>query len=321
MEEIQSFEQVIERLREPSPSDSVLHELSGLHGAELSLLTGAWHSFPTEYRQEVVSRLVEIGETDFETDFSKVFEVCLSDEDPRVRTAAIDGLWEVQDVALVRPLVRILSEDQSDIVREAAAISLSRFALLAELGRLQSRLADMVWQALWNAFHDAQADLDVRRRAVESLAYFSRPEVAQVIESAYEDEEDRMRVSAIFAMGRSADEMWGERVLTELERDDPEMRFEAARACGALRVVEAIPILSRMVADPDLDARLAAVWALGQIGGQEAQRVLEICWREGSEALQDAAEEALAELDFTAGVLDFSLYNYGSANPDEDESD
>jgi len=106
------------------------------------------------------------------------------------------------------------------------------------------------------------------------------------------------------------------------------MRYEAARACGALQVAEAVPILTRMVADPDLEVKLAAVWALGQIGGPEAQRVLEICSEQGDEGLQDAATEALEELDFGAGTFEFPLWTADGEEEDgfdwdeeEDEDD
>jgi HEAT repeat protein len=321
MAELTDFGSALKQLQEPSVPDSVLYELSNLHGDELALLTDTWPALPLGSRQAIASRLVEIAEADFETDFSRVFIICLKDKDPQVRKAAIDGLWEVEDVVLIRPLIRMLERDPSEGVREAAAVSLSRFAQLAELGRLQPYLADMVWDALWNTYHSPDEELAIRRRAVESLAHFGRPQVGELIEAAYQDEEPLMRISAVFAMGRSADEVWGSRVVAELEHDDPEMRYEAARACGALELVEAVPILSRMVADPDLEVKLAAVWALGQIGGREAQRVLEICLESGDEALKDAAENALDELDYMQGTLDFPLYNYDVDDDEEDEDE
>jgi HEAT repeat protein len=324
MQEKQSFDQVLNSLRESGPSDATLYKLSNLPGTELRLLAETWPSLSVEHRQQIASRLLEIGEADFETDFCEVFRVCLTDPDPQVRTAAIEGLWEVEDVVLIRPLIHMLQQDTSTVVREAAAISLSRFALLAELGDLPPGLGDLVWDSLWNAVHNPQEDISVRRRAIESLAYFDRPEVTQVIERAYQDEEAMMRISAVFAMGRSADERWSDRVMAELDQDDPQMRYEAARACGSLHVAEAVPILSKMVADPDLEVKLAAVWALGQIGGPEAQRVLEICSEQGDEGLQDAAAEALEELDFGAGAFEFPLWNADGEEEDEfdwDEDD
>ncbi len=312
---------MLERLREPDPSRALLFELTNLHGKTLALLAEAWPSLPVERRQDVISRLVEIAEADFEADFGEVFKICLTDNDPQVRAAAIEGLWEVEDVTLIRPLVCALSQDSSQIVRKAAAISLSRFALSAELGHLPTRLADLVWDALWQTVHNQKESIDVRRRAIESLAYFDRPEVTQVIEHAYHDEESEIRVSAVFAMGRNADEDWSKYVFDELQSYDPEMRFEAARACGELKLAGTVSTLSQMTADKDPEVKLAALWSLGQIGGPESRRVLEICVKMGDESLQDAAQAALSEMDYVEEAIDLSLYDYDLDDEDKEESE
>jgi HEAT repeat protein len=312
------FEQLLEQMRQCTPRDSALSALSNLHGPELEMLADSWMSLPVEHRRSVVASLFRMSEADFEMDFVEVFKICLRDAEPSIRATAIEGLWETEDVVMVRPLVCLLCEDESAQVREAAAISLSRFALMAEIDRLPSRLSELVWDCLWKTVHNPHENVDVRRRAVESLAYFDRPEVAPVIARAYQDSDSKMRVSAVFAMGRSADEKWGDTVLSELERDDDEMRYEAARASGELQLIQAIPSLSRMVADSDLEVRLVAVWALGRIGGAEAKRVLEICYEQGDEALRDAAEEALAELDFAQDAVEFPLYDLAPSDEDDE---
>jgi HEAT repeat protein len=288
----------------------------------LSALVDAWASFTIQQRQLIVARLIEIAEADFEADFCEVFKIGLDDEDPRVRASSIEGLWEVEDVTLVRPLVRLLAEDASEMVREAAATSLSRFALRAEMGQLQPRLANLVWEVLWQTVHDEEEDLHVRRRALESLAYFDRPGVREAIEWAYGHEDSSMRASAVFAMGRSADEEWSSQVIDELSSMDPEMRYEAARACGTLQIAGAVARLSRMTADTDVEVKLASVWSLGQIGGPESRRVLEICAEMGDQALQDAAREALDELEYMEEEIDLTLYDLDlEGDVDEDDLD
>ncbi len=126
---------------------------------------------------------------------------------------------------------------------------------------------------------------------------------------AYYDDEEKMRVSAIFAMGRSADPLWCEMVIAELDNPNPEMRYEAARACGELEASAALSALIYLIeADPDPEVQGMAIWALGRIGGKEARRVLEACCEIENEALRQAAEEALDELDFLGGHLDLLLF-------------
>ena len=318
---MEEFAHTLEHLQEPDPPRAALFALSNLHATALAELAKAWPALHAEQRTTIVARLVEIAEVDFEVDFSEVFRMCLDDADPRVRTSAIEGLWEVEDVRLVRPLVRALTEDAFEIVREAAAMSLSRFALRAELGQLQPRLADLVWESLWKTVSRAREDVPVRRRALESLAYFDRPEVRDAIAAAYQDEDSTMRVSAVFAMGRSTDEEWSTQILNELDSESPEMRYEAARACGELQLAGAVPRLSQMTADMDLEVKLAAVGALGQIGGPEARRVLDICVEMGDDALGDAARAALDEMDYMEEEIDLALYSYDSDDDPEDEDE
>lgn len=318
---MQEFDETLEHLQEPDPPRSALFALSNLHSKALAQLAETWPTLPADRRAEIAALLVEMAEVDFEVDFSEVFRLCLDDADPRVRASAIEGLWEAEDVRLIRPLVQALTEDPSDLVREAAATSLSRFALRAELGQLTARLADMIWESLWQTVNRAQEDVPVRRRALESLAYFDRPEVHAAIERAYTSEDSSMRVSAVFSMGRSSDEEWSTQILNELESELPEMRYEAARACGELQLAGAVAKLSQMTADADVEVKLAAVWSLGRIGGPEARRVLDICVEMGDEVLGEAAREALDEMDYMEQEIDFDLYSLNSDEGDYDEDE
>lgn len=290
-------------------SISSLYYLSDLTKAEIQLFQEVWPLIDLRRRQWIIQSLVDIAEANFEVNFDSVFRVCLNDEDAIVRSRAIEGLWEDEDLALAALLVRLLREDPSESVRVAAATSLGRFVLLGELGKIEAAPAMMVENALLGAIHDPHETLEVRRRAVEAIAYSGQAQVRDIIEMAYYDDEEKMRISAVFAMGRSADPVWRKLVVDELESPNPEMRYEAARACGELEISAALSTLINLVeTDPDLEVQQMAIWALGRIGGKEARRVLEACCESENEALRQAAEEALDELDFLGGHLDFPLF-------------
>ncbi len=120
-------------------------------------------------------------------------------------------------------------------------------------------------------------------------------------------------------MGRSADPIWSEIVLEELDAFSAAMRFEAARACGELQLKEAVGRLIRLTQDPDREVQEMAIWSLGQIGGRRAKEALEQWLRSDDEELSAAAEEALGELEFGQMPLDLFVHDPGSADYGEVE--
>jgi len=300
-------------------SSQILYGLSGPSAAEVRLFKQRWPSVPLDRRREIMGVLVNSAEANFELDFNALFRVTLLDEDGEVRTLSIEGLWEDEGITLIAPLVRILRHDSVTSARAAAASSLGRFVLMAELEELDERHAKLVRGALLEAIENREV-LDVRRRAVESIAYWGEECVREAIAAAYRDTEESMRISAVFSMGRSVDPIWSEIVQHELENANPAMRYEAARACGELEVKDAVPKLINLVSDPDREVQFAAIAALGQIGGQSARRVLQRCLHSSDEVVSLAAEDALAELELGQQPLDLLFLDQDApiAEPERD---
>jgi HEAT repeat protein len=300
------FEKVLQQIgdSENRLSISSLYSLSGMDRAETRLFQEVWPSIAVERRRQIVNLLVEIAEASFEVNFNRAFRFCLDDEDEEVRAAAIEGLWEDHDTALLDPLITMMRDDPAISVRAGAATSLGRYVLLGELGKIEVRPFALVQEALLETIHSPFEDLAVRRRAVEAIAYSGAERVREIIEAAYYHEDEQMRASALCAMGRSADSYWSDLVINELENFRPEMRYEAVTACGELELSAATPLLANLVNDPDREVQGAAIWALGQIGGNEARRILYNCYEEADESLRDAVGEALEHLEFLRGLPD-----------------
>ncbi len=294
-----------------SLSSAVLYALSGPSKAEMQLFREVWPALPPQRRRRVVELLVESAEANFELDFRSLFRVTLDDEDEEVRRASVEGLWEDEEATLVLPLVGRLRQDDAMAVRAAAAGSLGRFLLLVELDELDERYGRLIRGALMEAIDSPEEAVEVRRRAIESIAYWGDECVRDIISAAYEDLDESMRLSAVFSMGRSVDKFWADIVQTELSNLSPAMRYEAARACGELELKEAVPELIRLISDPDREVQFAAITALGQIGGKRARRALERCCASADEVTRFVAEDALAELRLGEQQLDF--FEYGTA--------
>lgn len=278
-----------------------LDTLSDLSKDHLGQFRAVWSTLDLDRKRGLVAALIEFAEDHVDASFAAIYRWLMDDNDPWVRSHAIEGLWEEDDVRLISPLIRRLERDTASEVRAAAALSLGRFLLLGEFDQIDSSAAQRVENALLAAYYSTDQDVLVRRRILEALANSSYDELPDMILEAYEDDDDTMRIGAIFAMGRSADPRWNRYVLDELASNDSTILFEAARASGELEIEEALSDLLRLLGDEDLEIRDAAVWALGRIGGREARRALKACCASDDEDLREAAEEALAELDFMAG--------------------
>lgn len=297
---------VLDELREDDQGleQISLYYLSNLDAEEAEHVREVWAELPADLRGELTSWLVELAEADFTLNFSAVFRIAMEDDDASVREAAIEGLWEDEDVRLVPRLTERLLEDESTGVRAAAAKSLGRFILLGELEKIRPEPLRRAYEALVQAHQTPHEDTEVQRRALESLAYVCDETVIASIQRAYASSVEKMRISAVFAMGRSADTRWEQEVQQELFSTAPEMRYEAARACGELQLSDTVSMLEELTEDADIEVQQAAIWALGQIGGDRAREILEYYAHANDEALRSAANAAIEEFEFLHGDLE-----------------
>ncbi len=279
-----------------NPKASELAGLSDLTRRDATILADVWPAFPEERRVAVLRQLDELAESNVTLLFGRVYRIALADESAVVRQLAIAGLWEDTGSDLIETFLTLLQHDPSTDVRAEAATALGRFAELAALGELGESSARRIESALFEAARsDEQPEL-VKRKSLEHATVFGRKDEAEaLILEAYDSDDSAVRASAVYAMGRSLDRRWLRTVIAELESDDAELRYEAARASGELGHADAIPGLSELVLDTDVEVRTAATIALGKIGGPGAIRVLRALLQSEEPADREAIEDAIAE--------------------------
>jgi HEAT repeat protein len=187
---------------------------------------------------------------------------------------------------------------------------------LGELEELSQDIYHQVEDSLL-ASANSEDDVRVRRAALESLGYSSRPEVATLIESAFHREDPAWQASALMAMGRSADERWSDAVTRSLVNVDDRIRKAAVQAAGELSLSSARPVLLRMLGEEENDTILsAAIWSLSQIGGEDVRTYLENLLDQIEDDEQIAfLEEALDNLAFTEDLERFDLLAF---DPDDE---
>jgi HEAT repeat protein len=265
-----------------------------------------WFDVAPQRRSKVVEGLAEMAENTAELDFTSVFKLCLKDSDEAVRQNAIGGLWEFEDRSLILSLVELLKSDSSEQVRASAATALGKFSSLAQDGKLLSRDGDVVMASLMGALKDEGEWREVRRRALEAVAPFNSPDIEQYIHWAYDWEDIDLKCSSIYAMGRTGNPRWLTFLFKELQDPRPPIRYEAANACRELDQEDAAPYLIPLLQDDDFQVQLAAIGALGEIGGTLAKRALRRCLKGGDPVLEDAVRDALENIKAMEDPLAFN---------------
>jgi len=231
----------------------------------------------------------------------------LNDQDPQVRLLSIRLLWDEEDKAFIPVFIQMMQSDEDHQVRATAASALGVYVYKGEIEELPEDTLHLVEDRLLDVTQ-GEDHMEVRRRALESLGFSSRPEVPDLIEHAYNQGTLEWIASAFFAMGRSADQRWQQPVLDSLDHPSDTVRLEAVRAAGELELTSARQFLmTAAYKDEDEDVRHAAIWSLSQVGGDQVQRLLDRMLEKADEEEEiQILEDALDNLSFTN---DLRLYN------------
>lgn len=273
-------------------------DLSNLTRVEQKALQKEWYEVSLDRRRNLIRLMSEQAEEDIQLDFSSIYIIGLEDTDAQVRHLSIEALWECEDIKLIRIFLRLLQEDPSIEVRASAASGLGRFVFQGEMEYLTpARLRELV-EVLIKIFSDYSLPLAIRRRAIEALAYSTDARVYPFISQAYESAENEMRASALFAMGRTADPYWSGTVRIELFNEELTLRFEAVRAAGEITDKQAVSRVAALLLDEKQDSQIRemAAWALGEIGGEVAKKVLRSMVKIEDSSLRAVIKESLAEI-------------------------
>lgn len=267
----------------------------------------AWRTIGDERRREIATALAALAEENAEFDFRDVFSAILTDTNPEVRAVAVSGLWEDERLSTLRLLLPMLANETDDDVRAEVALALGRFAYRASLDEVPEKDTLAIRDALYASAANLDLSDEARRRSIESLGYFEGNDVTSLIGQAYTSGRQPLKESALVAMGHNLDERWLPVLDAELQSMVPALRYEAARAAGEFgtEAESMVPRLLPLAEGDDTEVALAAIWALGQIGGNAAKRMLKQLSNSDDPAIQEAADEALAELTLADGSLGF----------------
>ena len=280
------------------PDNDLLYELSGMLTDDIKQFKSTWDALSINLKRKLIVKLREISEVDFAVDYSAIYQIGIVSHDPEICVTSIKGLSENEDIRLIPQMVKLLQNNENAKVRAASAQFLASFVLLGELGKIPEYKFFEIVSTLISTLTNADEVLEVKCRALESVAYTSIQQVPDLIQHAYNSSEEQMVISAVLSMGRSADKRWADIVVNELLNPNPIMRCEATRACGELQIHKAVSELIDLAEDSDTQVQEIALWSLGQIGGTRSRRFLESLLGSDDDALSASAQQAIDELDF-----------------------
>ncbi len=304
-----AFQTVLDALLEtgrPFPK-KYLPFFSDMDPASLRLLLDAWPRIPLTRKRILLEGLDALLDEDTIVSFDDLARALLDDPDAPVRAGAMRLLAECEDVKLLPVYEKIVGADPDPEARAEAARVLNLFVDLGELDEIPETAHRRAEEALLAAARDD--DPEVRRRALESLGYSSRPEIPPLIEAALEREDPDWQASALIAIGRSNDERWSEPVIRSMLSENRDVRLEAVRAAGELMLPAArLPLLRMLDEEEDAAVLSAVIWSLSQVGGEDVRAYLEnLLDKTDSDDEIEFIEDALANLSFTEDLARFDM--------------
>jgi HEAT repeat protein len=228
----------------------------------------------------------------------------LRNPDPKAREAAIRLLRDAKYPEAIAPMAALVLDPLDDIQLEAIDAELSFF--LPDQDVKSKKMIGHVIEQRKSAVAMAAFDLGplvIWPRSAPS-------ELVTSLLQAADDENAKVRLEAIYALGIVAmpplttlDKDQTQRLIKTLDHFDPAVRAGAARVIARLKVTDAGDALLKAVNDSQPDVRYSAMRALGAIHDERAVQALTeqfAFYRKGEGAW--AALDALARIGSTASV-------------------
>jgi len=247
--------------------------------------------------QEKLDLLHQVSDADeWQSCFEPLYSCLMEDDSPKVRQEAIGALWEVADQRHIEPLMLKAEKDPDVAVRAKAAGVLGIYVYDGVVeGLLPESDLVTVRSFLLDLAQNPSEELMVRRMAIEALSFDADDVVQDLIEWAYHHQQPEMRMTAIFAMGRSRNPRWTDAILAELDSSDHAIQLEAINAAGDAGLARATPRLRILAAAKDRELATAAIWALAHTGGPGAIETIEMLSQSDDEEIRHVANEAIEE--------------------------
>jgi HEAT repeat protein len=290
-----TLEAVLAHLQAAEPlEDRNYGALSDLSAADVEQVRAAWLTIPPGLREETLSHAAGLAEERIDLEFAPLARIGLSDPEAEVRISALEAVGDSTSRPLGAQLQKMLDTDEDGRVRAAVAAVLRQFVMAYEFDQFPAGQGEAIVASLRARLNDPSEELLVRALSLEALGPHSAPWMPAAIEHAYASDEREMRLAAVRAMADSCDDRWLDYVFEQGESEDPEFRYEAAVAAGAIGSTDAVEPIAQLLLDDDPRVLLAAIEALGEIGGAAALEELRAFAPHAPEGTETSLENAIS---------------------------
>jgi len=278
---------------------------------DLEKLKSIWPEVDRERKCNLLKDLESLMEANTLASCDDFGYFALQDDDPRIRSQAIPLFWECTNIKLIPIFNNLLQNDSDPEVNASAAAALGKFVLLGELEEIPEKSANMVQDLLIDEYLKTEDD-SIKQRILESLGYSSNKKVSHFITSALKMNDKKWHLSALLAISRSANNVWGKVVLKKLTDLDPDIQIEAIKAAGELGIESAKEQIIEFMnsSSPDEELHTQAIWALSKIGGNDIKDLFDIMIEESDDEEEiNILEIAMDNLDISSGMPAFDLFD------------
>ena len=180
----------------------------------------------------------------------------LKDNDPLVRSNAVQALGAIKDPRAVGPLIAVLNDKDPLIQRQA----------VKALGRINDLRA---LEPLIGALEDREKKPHVRMSAAEALGRMGDSSAVDPLVAALNDQYWDVRGHAAEALGRIRDPSAVEPLIAALKDQDATVRGNAVDGLAKINDPRAIEALSAALTDKSKTVRKKAARALAVIAGED----------------------------------------------------
>ncbi len=293
------------------PTESTVAVLSDLDRSDIQELAGRWPSIVPELRVGILALAVDLAESQVDKDFQRLAYIAIDDPIPGVREAGFYLLNDLGGRETARRMADVLEKETNAEVVGAAAEAAAPYVLQHELGQL-GEAGERLETALRKHATASTYPAETFASLVQALGYLQEQWVSELIRDAAYRDERQPQLSAIVAMGRSADEEWLDPLEQYLQSSDAEIRQRAVQACGEIGSEDAVDMIAPLLDDEHNDVVAATLAALAEIGGGDALQHLNSFYDRVPAELEDTLQEA-------AEAASNVIHTLSSIEPEDDD--